>query len=135
MRLSAGVTWRRRAFDAPGLTQVPPGPYVDRLARRSIGSIRVSTPGYDDIGQVLTSMKVSFEPFAGSYDCDLLFMNCGTSDSFDARSLHSFVMDGGCLYASDLTSGMIQNVFPGALRLAGSGSPGRVEAQVTDAEL
>jgi hypothetical protein len=135
MRLSTGVTWRRRVFDAPGLTQVPPGPYLDRLACRSIGSIRVSTPRYDDIGQVLTSMGVSFESFAGSYDCDLLFINCGTSDYFDLRSLHSFVMEGGCLYASDLTSGLIQDVFPGILRFAGSGSPGRVEAQVTDAEL
>ena len=135
MRLSAGVTWRRRVFDAQGLTQVPPGPHVDRLARRSIGTIRGSTPCYDDIGQVLTSMGVSFEPYAGAYDCDLLFINCGTSDHFDVRALHHFVMEGGCLYASDLTSGLIQSVFPGTLRVAGTGSPGRVEAQVTDAEL
>lgn len=34
--------WQRRTFSAPGLTQVPHGPHVDALARRSARVVRVS---------------------------------------------------------------------------------------------
>jgi hypothetical protein len=127
--------WRRRTFDSPGLTQVPPGPYVAKLARRWSRKIYVTSPGYDNIGEVLRSISVAFEPFAGAYDCDLLFANCGSSDRLDPASLHRFVQAGGCLYASDLTSGLLSNAFPGAFRFGGSGSAGRVPAKIVDAEL
>jgi hypothetical protein len=26
--------WRRKVFDAPGLTQAPPGQYLEKMARR-----------------------------------------------------------------------------------------------------
>jgi hypothetical protein len=80
-------------------------------------------------------MGVMFEPFTGSYDCDLLFFNCGTEDHLDPGSLQRFVHAGGCLYASDLTSGVITSAFPGRFRFSGSGSAGMVAANVVDDDL
>jgi hypothetical protein len=127
--------WRRRTFDAPGLTQVPPGPYLARLARRWTRKIYVTSPGFDNIGEVLSSMGVMFEPFTGAYDCDLLFFNCGTGDHLDPALLQRFVQAGGCLYASDLTSDMITSAFPGKFRFSGSGQAGLVASNVVDDEL
>jgi len=127
--------WRRRTFNAPGLTQAPAGPYVAKLAKRWTRKIYVTSSGYDDIGEVLRSMKVPFEPFSGEYDADLLFVNCGTKDGVDPASLRRFVDAGGCLYASDLTSGLIDRAFPGMFRFSGSGQAGTVAARVVDAEL
>lgn len=64
--------WRRRVFNAPGLTQCPSGPYLDKLARRWTRTIQVTSAGYDNIGAVLTSMGVEFEPFVGAYDSNLV---------------------------------------------------------------
>jgi len=127
--------WRRRTFDSPGLTQAPPGPYVAKLARRWSRKIYVTAPGYDDIGEVLRSIGVAFEPFTGAYDCDLLFANCGSRDRLDPASLQRFVHAGGCLYASDQTSGLLSNTFPGMFRFGGSGSAGMVAAKIVDDEL
>ena len=127
--------WRRKVFDSPGLTQAPPGPYLGKLARRWSRTIYVTSPGYDDIGRVLKSMGATFEPFRGEYDCDLLFVNCGTKDHLDAGRLRSFVHAGGCLYASDHASSLVAEAFPGAFRFRGSGVAGRVAATVVDEEL
>lgn len=127
--------WRRRVFDAPGLTQVPPGPYLEKLARRWSRKIYVTSPGWDNIGEVLSSMGVLFEPFRGEFDCDLLFVNCGTKDRLDPASLQRFVHAGGCLYASDLTSSLIAGAFPGMFRFGGSGQAGMVAANIVDDEL
>ena len=127
--------WRRRVFDSPGLTQAPAGPFLAKLARRWSRKIYVTSSGFDDIGQILTSMGVMFEPFSGEYDCDLLFVNCGTSDHLNPSSLQRFVNAGGCLYASDLTSGLLDGAFPGIFRFSGSGQAGLVAANVVDDEL
>ena len=127
--------WRRRLFDSPGLTQSPPGPHLAKLARRWSRKICVTSSGYDNIGEVLSSMGVMFEPFMGVYDCDLLFVNCGTRDLLDPASLQSFVRAGGRLYASDLTSDLIADAFPGMFRFGGSGQAGMVAADVVDDEL
>ncbi len=127
--------WRRRVFDSPGLTQSPPGPQLAKLARRWHRKIYVTSPGWDNIGEVLSSMSVMFEPFRGQYDCDLLFVNCGTGDPLDPASLQRFVHEGGCLYASDLTSDLITAAFPGMFRFDGSGQAGLVAANVVDDEL
>lgn len=130
------MRWQRKAFDSFGLTQLPAGPYLDQLARHSIGTIRVTTPGFDNIGEVLTIMGVAYEPYFGQYDCDLLFMNCGTSDRLDVDGVRHFVEDGGCLYASDLTSDFVTQAFPGVFQFGGGhGSRGTVAANVVDAEL
>ena len=127
--------WRRRVFDAPGLTQAPPGPYLEKLARRWSRKIYVTSPGWDNIGEVLSSMGVMFEPFRGEFDCDLLFVNCGTKDPLDPESLQRFVHAGGCLYASDLTSSLIAGAFPEMFRFGGSGRPGTLAAIIVDDEL
>ena len=127
--------WRRRKYDAPGMTQAPPGPYLAAVARRWTRKIYVTSPGWDNIGEVLKSMGVAFEPFTGEYDCDLLFVNCGTKDRLDRASLQRFVYAGGCLYASDLTSGLIAAAFPEMFRFGGSGQRGKVAANVVDDEL
>jgi hypothetical protein len=127
--------WRRRTFDSPGLTQAPPGPYVAKLARRWSRKVYVTSKGFDNIGKVLRSMGVAFEPFKGAYDCDLLFANCGSGDYLDPASLQRFVHAGGCLYASDLTSGLLSSAFPGMFRFGGSGSAGMVAAKIVDVEL
>lgn len=129
------VRWLRRAIDSPGITQVPAGPYAHKLARRSIASIQITRPRYDNIGAVLTAMGVSWEPFAGEYDSDLLFVNCGTPDHLDPDSLRRFVERGGCLYASDLTSALLTTAFPGIFDFAGGGTTGTIPAVVVDSEL
>lgn len=127
--------WRRKVFGSQGLTQSPPGPYLAKLARRWNRKIYVTSRGWDNIGEVLSSMGVLFEPFRGDYDCDLLFVNCGTSDLLDPASLQRFVHAGGCLYASDMTSSLIAETFPGRFRFGGSGAAGMVTANVVDDEL
>jgi hypothetical protein len=96
--------WRRRPFNSPGLTQAPPGPYIAKLARRWSRKVYVTSKGFDNIGKVLRSMGVEFEPFKGAYDCDLLFANCGSGDYLDPAKLQRFVHAGGCLYASECSS-------------------------------
>jgi hypothetical protein len=105
------------------------------MARRWRRKIYVTSSGYDDIGKVLKSMGMVFEPFLGDYDCDLLFVNCGTKDRLDPGQLRSFVHSGGCLYASDQTSSLMVKAFPGAFRFRGSGKTGKVAANVVDDEL
>ena len=127
--------WRRRKYDAPGMSQAPPGPYLAAVARRWTRKIYVTSPGWDNIGEVLKSMGVAFERFTGEYDCDLLFVNCGTKDRLDQASLQRFVYAGGCLYASDLTSSLIAAAFPEMFQFGGSGQPGMVAANIVDDEL
>jgi hypothetical protein len=134
-RKVAVMRWQRRSFTATGLTQVPPGPHIDKLARHSIGTIKVTEPNYDNIGEVLSAMGVSFEPFDHNYDCDLLFMNCGSGDELNPTAVRHFVEGGGCLYASDLTSGFLSLTFPGSFNFQGQGRPGMVNAQIIDPEL
>ena len=80
-------------------------------------------------------MGVMFEPFKGEFDCDLLFVNCGTNDRPDPASLRRFVDAGECLYASDLTSSLLASAFPGTFRFGGSGRAGMVAANILDNEL
>jgi hypothetical protein len=122
-------------FDSPGMTQFPSGPHLAKLARHWSRKIYVTSPRWDNIGEVLSSMGVMFEPFRGAYDCDLLFVNCGTKDRLDSASLQRFVDAGGCVYASDLTSSLIAEAFPGMFRFRGSGRPGLIAANVVDHEL
>ena len=129
------MRWHRRAFASLGMTQLPPGPHLEKLAHRAIGKVKVTASGYDNIGEVLMTMGVAYEDFSGQYDCDLLFMNCGTSDVLDIDSVRQFVEDGGCLYASDLASGFLTQAFPGIFRFGGTGNRGTVAANVVDAEL
>jgi hypothetical protein len=129
------MRWQRRSFTATGLTQAPPGPHIDKRARHSIGTIKVTAPYFDNIGEVLSAMGVSYEPFDHNYDCDLLFMNCGSEDQLDPTAVRHFVEGGGCLYASDLTSSFLSLAFPGHFNFLGNGNQGMVNARIVDPEL
>jgi hypothetical protein len=74
--------------------------------------IRVSSKGYDDVGAVLTALKIKWEPFNNNFDCDILFLNCLTKDSIDEKKLEKFVKDGGCVYGSCTVSRIFTNAFP-----------------------
>jgi hypothetical protein len=98
--------------------------------------IYVTSPGFDDIGEVLRSMNVKYESFAGSYDCSFLFVNCGTHDNIDTRELAEFVDSGGCLYVSDLAGALLEGAFPELFVFDGSGGTvGEIDALVVDREL
>jgi hypothetical protein len=125
--------WRRKLIDSIGLTEYPPGPNLKRFGQQKV---YVTRPGYDNIGAILTSMGVEFEPFKGAFDCTLLFVNCGTSDRVDPKALAQFVRGGGCLYASDHTDDLISKAFPGVFSFGGhTGEAGHVNADVVDPEL
>lgn len=125
--------WRRRKFDGSGLTQYPPGQHLEKWNRQRV---LVTTPGWDDIGQILRSMNVEFKPFRGSYDCEILFVNCGTSDYIDPDALANFVNAGGCVYASDHIDDVIDQAFPGAFRFVGrTGSAGHLAVDIVDPEV
>lgn len=125
--------WRKRSFDAPWITEYPPGPNLSRLNNQKV---YVTSSGFDNIGEILTSMGVEYEPFEGRYDSSLLFINCGTSDAIESAELAEFVRSGGCVYASDHADTVIANAFPGLFEFTGhSGASGQVVTEVLDPEL
>jgi hypothetical protein len=128
--------WRKKKLESVvGVTEYPAGPNLAALATIGTQKIYVTTPGFDDIGKVLSAIGVDYEPFVGTYDCDLFFLNCGTSDTVDSSRLRAFVEAGGCFYASDLTSSIVTEAFPGSFTFGGSGTSGTVKAEVVDPEL
>ena len=72
---------------------------------------------------------------SGRFDCDILFLNCGTSDYIDTEKLKRFVENGGCLYASDLTSSHVSTAFPGMIEYNNNGSVCKIKTDVVDPEL
>jgi len=88
--------------------------------------IGVTMPGYDDIGEVLTSMGIAYDEFAYedvwyTYEnmkkYDAIFLNCGSNYSrIDDKDLAKYVNEGGLVYASDWASDPILYAFPGKLK-------------------
>ena len=99
--------------------------------------ICVTSPGYDNIGQILDSMNIEYSAYGDKrFDCDVLFLNCGTRDSIDRRQLEAFVKKGGCLYASDHMADLLSAAFPEYFDFAGHvGDPMKMPVDVTDREL
>ena len=97
--------------------------------------IYVTSKRYDNIAEVLDSMNLPHESFSGKFDCDILFINCGTKDTIDSRKLAEFVKYGGCLYASDWAGEFVNAAFPGMISLEKKGKKGDVTADVIDLEL
>lgn len=97
--------------------------------------IYVTEEYFDDIGEVLDSMNLKYEHFHGDFDCDILFINCGTEDKIDSQKLASFVKNGGCLYASDWAGMHIEAAFPGIITFKKDGKKCKVFADVVDSEL
>ncbi len=82
--------------------------------KRQPPKIAVSSANFDDIGKILKTLGIKFLPYQYcKFDCDLLFLNCGTNDSVNIAGLRDFVDKGGCVYASDLTDSIITAAFPG----------------------
>lgn len=97
--------------------------------------IKVTSPGYDDIGKVLNQLGIKYQPFNDDYNCNILFLNCGTSDSIDFERLRSFVENGGILYASDLTSSHIIGTWPDLMSVDNNTSSCKIRATVEDPDL
>ena len=99
--------------------------------------ISMTSSGYDDIGKILDILKIKYDEFNRmQFNCDLLFLNCGTSDHIDTDKLRMFVQNGGCVYASDLTDTIIERAFPGYFHFRGHvGEVCKVNALVEDREL
>ncbi len=113
--------------------------YCDKLViekdSRAGQKIYVASPRYDDIGEVLTSLNVKYSPFKGEFDCDLLFINCGTGDYIDCKKLQAYVSNGGCVYLSDLASSFLIQAFPDVIDVSNDGTVCHVDANVVDLEL
>ena len=97
--------------------------------------IYVSSPHYDDVAKILDSMGLEYSLFNGNYDCDILFLNCGTSDAVDASKLRAFVQDGGCVYASDWAEQFVNQAFPGKMRTIRNGEKCKIHVEVVDPEV
>lgn len=110
---------------------------ISKVQGNKILRISVSSPGYDDIGKILETLKIKYEGFNRiQFNCDLLFLNCGTSDHISTDKLRMFVQNGGCVYASDLTDTIIDAAFPGYFNFKGHiGEVCKVYAVVEDMEL
>lgn len=101
-------------------------------------TLMVTPPGYDDIGKVLNSMKLSFQNYKKGQKllCDIFFLNCGTSKHPSPKELYEYVSKGGCLYASDLTSSIVSKAFPDIFYFDGNiGEVEKMQAEVLDDDL
>ena len=116
--------------------------YCDNLELERAGldadklRIQVTSDCFDDIGEVLDSMRIKYKSYNGKYDCDILFINCGTRDAVNSEELKNFVLNGGCVYISDLASSYLDAILRGkALSFSNSGLACVTEAKVIDEEL
>lgn len=107
-----------------------------QMSKRAL-KVVVTSPNFDNIGKILSSLKINYESFLkAGFNCDLLFLNCGTSDNIDSAGLRKFVESGGCVYASDLTDDIISRAFPGYFNFEGHvGEECKIYADVVDTEL
>lgn len=97
--------------------------------------IKVTSPQYDDIGQILDQMDIKYQPFDGDYNCDILFLNCGTPDLILYEQLEVFVQNGGILYASDLTSTHITSTWPDIMTVDNNTTECTIRADIEDPDL
>ena len=98
--------------------------------------VMVTKPNFDDIGSILRSLNIKYVPFKNTFDCDLLFINCGTPDEPDIATLARFVKEGGCVYASDYADAYLK--FGGLSQyfsFSHAGNVCRTTATVLDEEL
>lgn len=97
--------------------------------------IKVTSPGCDDMGSILNRMGIQYIPFDGDCHCDILFLNCCTGDVVGPGKLKGFVQNGGVLYASDLTAGVVLAAFPDLMHIVYGTQSCTIRAQVEDADL
>jgi hypothetical protein len=100
--------------------------------------VLVTNPSYDDIGAILSKMGSKYNSYSGNLDSNekILFMNCGSNDLITPSALRSFVENGGFVYASDLTSSVLDEAFPGRFTFSKiGGQSGYKTAEVLDSDL
>lgn len=98
-------------------------------------SIKVTSPGCDDMGKILERLGIRYTSFNGDFDCDILFLNCLTGDPIDPEKLNSFVQNGGILYASDLTDRHVSAAWPVLMSVDYGNSVCTIRAKVVDTDL
>jgi hypothetical protein len=120
-------------FTDPSLGDVPS--YIGSDIRNL--RIKVTSRGYDDIGKVLTSLQIKFTPFNNRLDdCDILFVNCASFyEITNIDEFKQFIIGGGIVYISDLSSDLIDIAFPGVMRFEKSGNPCQLNARILDYDL
>lgn len=98
--------------------------------------INVTSPRYDDIGAILGEINLQYRSFNNAgFDCDVLFINCGTHDAVNPARLRAFVEGGGSAYISDLAYRIMLEAFPGIARIDANGKKGIYSAHVDDRDL
>ena len=97
--------------------------------------IEVTRRLYDNIGMILNLLKIKYSSYSGKFECDMLFINCGSSHNVNASKLKKYVENGGIVYISDLASEVISRSFPNTLVFGSSSKIGIVKASVIDDEL
>lgn len=96
----------------------------------------VTPPAFDNIGGILNSLSLPFQDYDQQAEADILFLNCGTARHPSGDELRAFVRNGGCLYASDLTDGIIAEAFPDLFHFGGHhGEQGQHSSEVVDPSL
>ncbi len=121
MALLTGVLTLALSFLCAGLFHS--GAYAANFA--------VTPPGYDDMGEILTSMgrqweEISLEDLRNSAKISgyqAIFLNCDDMEVHQdaVLNLRNFVNAGGALYASDFAIEYVMAAFPGFITLYGPG--------------
>lgn len=124
-----GCPYCKKREDLASISSPPPRPRAPK--------IYVTSSGCDDIGSILSSMKIAYSDFGehNDYNCDILFVNCLTRDYIDPRALQKYVKDGGCLYASCYADSAVKSAFPGVFETDHTGRPHTETVIVEDREL
>lgn len=124
---------------------------AESLALDPIGQIGVVEGSYDDIGEVLTSLGVTYdvieEPettFADPMvlsDYAVIFFACGLNEWFlydeeRVANLQNFVAQGGSIYASDWAGSVIEEMYPKKIKFFGcEGEEQQINASITNPEI
>ena len=128
-------------------------------------NIAVVTGEYDDIGEILTNLTLSFDSYDGvsstdyltllgdptlMSEYDIIFLNCGIEWSWInqqtqiASNITAYVDQGGSLYASDWAYYFVESAYPDLLDFHGDdatvgeafhGAPGSFTASVVDTNM
>jgi hypothetical protein len=106
------------------------------LAQKKATRIMVGTnSSYDDLGKVLSSMKIKWSPLGDLKNCDILFLNCCGSAPSEA-DLRKFVSDGGCVFGSCTQKRILESAFPESIQFADIGyETGTETVTIEDSEL
>ena len=110
---------------------------IEKSNNKSIQNLRikVTSPHYDDIGEVLNQLGIIYNSYDGNLNCDILFLNCGTNDTINHPQLKTFVENGGILYASDQTSSHLISTWPELMTVTNSTSACKIRANIVDKDL